>query len=310
MALPRTAVLPAVALPLVATLPAADVPSVVSIDVFLSYWWIFPASVLFSTIAISAGVSGALFFSPFFLFAVGLTPAQAIGAGLLTEVFGMGNGLRSYVRQGLVDYTVAKWLLVGALPAIVLGAFLAHRIDHGLLLTAFGIGLLSLGGFLVVYTSPERAEAASEYVGGSDGPWGSDERVVEARDGTIYRYPACSHAPGVGLATVGGFVTGLISAGLPEITTTQLVVRCRIPPRVAVATSVFVLAIAALAGATVHALSATPAWYAVGWSIPGVLVGSTVGSHLGKYVPGGVMESALGVVFGVVGLFVLLVEVL
>ena len=37
-------------------------------------------------------------------------------------------------------------------------------------------------------------------------------------------------------------MTGLISAGLPEIVTTQLVVRCRIPPRVAVATSVFVLA--------------------------------------------------------------------
>jgi hypothetical protein len=34
----------------------------------------------------------------------------------------------------------------------------------------------------------------------------------------------------------------LISAGLPEIVTTQLVVRCRIPPRVAVATSVFILA--------------------------------------------------------------------
>jgi hypothetical protein len=46
-----------------------------------------------------------------------------------------------------------------------------------------------------------------------------------------------------------------ISAGLPELTTTQLVVRCRLPPRVAVATSVFVLAIAAITGAIVHALA-------------------------------------------------------
>ena len=50
---------------------------------------------------------------------VGLTPAQAIGAGLLTEVFGMGNGLANYVRQGVVDYATAKWLLAGAVPAVV-----------------------------------------------------------------------------------------------------------------------------------------------------------------------------------------------
>ena len=66
--------------------------------VFLELWWVFPVSILFSTIAIGSGVSGALFFSPFFMLVVGLSPVQAVGAGLLTEVFGMGNGLRSYVR--------------------------------------------------------------------------------------------------------------------------------------------------------------------------------------------------------------------
>ena len=32
---------------------------------FLAHWWVFPASILFSTVALSSGVSGALFFSPF-----------------------------------------------------------------------------------------------------------------------------------------------------------------------------------------------------------------------------------------------------
>jgi hypothetical protein len=59
---------------------------------------------------------------------------------------------------------------------------------------------------------------------------------------------------------VGGLITGLIRAGLPEITKSQLILRCCIPPEVAIATSVFVLAIAADAGAIVHAISATPAW--------------------------------------------------
>nr|WP_222863731.1 hypothetical protein [Natronococcus pandeyae] len=73
------------------------------------------------------------------------------------------------------------------------------------------------------------------------------------------------------LTTTGGFVTGLISAVLPEIVTTQFVIRCRVPPRVAIATSIFVLGVTAIAGAAVHALSATPVWYVVAWSIPGVV---------------------------------------
>ena len=112
------------------------------------------------------------------------------------------------------------------------------------------------------------------------------------------------------LSTIGGFITGLISAGLPEIVTTQLIVRCRIPLRVAVATSVFVLDVTAVAGAVVHALTATPVWYVVAWSTPGVLVGGTIGTRVGKYLPSELMETGLGVVFGVVGTIVLALELL
>ena len=57
-------------------------PSAFSTERFLAHWWVFPAAVAFSTVALAAGVSGALFFSPFFLLVVGLAPPQAIGAGL------------------------------------------------------------------------------------------------------------------------------------------------------------------------------------------------------------------------------------
>lgn len=229
-------------------------------DRFVAHWWVFPASVVFAMVAMAAGVSGALFFSPFFMLAVGLSPAQAIGAGLLAEVFGMGNGLRSYVKQGVVDYATARWLLLGSIPAIVLGSLAAHWVDPGLLKLVFGVGLLLLGGFILFYPSPEECEPGekTEEASGDD-----VETVIEATDGETYRYRTCWRTPGVGLAGVGGFVTGLISAGLPELVTTQLVIRCRIPPRVAVATSVFVLAITAVVGAAIHALSATPVWYVV-----------------------------------------------
>jgi hypothetical protein len=281
------------------------------VDTFLAHWWVFPASIVFSTIALASGVSGALFFSPFFMFVVGLVPAQAIGAGLLTEVFGMGNGLRSYVRQGVVDYATAKWLLLGAVPAVVGGALVAHSVPDDLLTLLFGAGLFVLAAVIVLTDSPEECEPGEregDYLRERNEDNG--RTVVEAADGERYEYDTCWRPPGVALSTVGGFVTGLISAGLPELVTTQLVARCRVPPRVAVATSVFVLAVAAVAGAVVHALTASPVWYVVAWSVPGVLIGGTIGSRAGKYVPSELMETGLGVVFALVGALVLGVELL
>ncbi len=300
---------------LVGTVTAADggggPPTAFTMERFTTHWWVFPAAIAFSTVAIASGVSGALFFSPFFMLVVGLTPSQAIGAGLLTEVFGMGNGLRSYVKQNVVDYRTAKWLLAAAVPAVVVGAFAAHLVDPTLLKLVFGGGLVVLGAFLVYYDPPEKCEPGeceNDFLKEKND--GRGTTTIEAADGETFTYDTCWRPPGVALSGVGGFITGLISAGLPEIVTTQLVVRCRIPPRVAVATSVFTLAIAAGAGALVHALTATPVWYIVAWSIPGVVVGSTVGSRVGKYVPSDLMEMGLGVVFGVVGLIVLGVELL
>src|SRR6056297_3101033 len=185
---------------------------------FVAHWWVFPASVLFSAVALASGVSGALFFSPFFMLVVGLTPSQAIGAGLLTEVFGMGNGLRSYVKQQVVDFQTAKWLLLGSVPAIIVGAFAAHYVDPTILKLIFGAGLLVLGAFLVLNKSPEECtpgEDETEYL--RKQAEANDETVIEATDGEIYRYQTCWRPPGVALSGIGGFVTGLISAGLPEI---------------------------------------------------------------------------------------------
>ena len=56
----------------------------------LSLWWVYPAALCIATLAISTGISGALFFVPFFLLVVGVSPAEAIGGGLMTMIFGTG----------------------------------------------------------------------------------------------------------------------------------------------------------------------------------------------------------------------------
>jgi uncharacterized membrane protein YfcA len=73
------------------------------------------------------------------------------------------------------------------------------------------------------------------------------------------------------------------TAGLPTAFTTGrfLMHWWVFPTSIAFAT----VAIASgVSGALVHALTATPAWYIVTWSVLGVLVGSTIGSRVGKHV--------------------------
>jgi uncharacterized membrane protein YfcA len=144
----------------------------------LEVWWVLPASICIATVALSSGISGALFFSPFFLLVVGLQPAQAIGAGL------------------------------------------------------------------------------------------------------------------------------------PEITTTQLMLRCHIPPRVAVATAIFVLTVTVFFAAGVHALSAEPAWHVVVWSITGVIIGAQIGPRLQGIVPPDIAERVLAALFLAIGILVMAVEII
>lgn len=117
--------------------------------------------------------------------------------------------------------------------------------------------------------------------------------VIQARDGNTYPYQTCNRFIKVPLAGIGALLTGLISAGLPEITTTQLMLRCHIPPRVAVATAIFVLTITVFFAAGVHALAAQPAWHVVIWSIPGVIIGAQIGPKVSGKVPAHIAERIL-----------------
>ena len=161
-------------------------------NVFLELWWVFPAAIVFSTIAVGSGVSGALFFSPFFMLVVGLAPVQAVGVGLLTEVFGMGNGLRSCVTARTIDYATSRWLLLGAVPSVIAGALVADRLSATVLKIIFGGGLLMLAAFLVLVRTPEECEpgeAAVDLIERKSE--GKGTTVVQARDGAVYRYKTC-----------------------------------------------------------------------------------------------------------------------
>ena len=164
-------------------------------------------SVGIATVALSSGISGALFFSPFFLLIVGLQPAQAIGAGLMTELFGTGFGSYSYMRQRVIDFQTVRFLLMASLPAGVAGALLANRIEPGILRIIFGIVLVLLA-VIVLYNSTQKGKPPDPRILNQ----ARKTTVIRARDGNIYSYRTCNRFIGVPLAGIGALLTGLMSA--------------------------------------------------------------------------------------------------
>jgi uncharacterized membrane protein YfcA len=270
----------------------------------LEIWWVLPTAIGIATIALSSGISGALFFSPFFLLVVGLEPAQAIGAGLMTELFGTSFGTFNYIRQRVVDYKTVRFLLMASIPMGIAGSFLAHRIDSGILQIIFGVALAVLAA-IVFYHSTQKGKPPTKLILDQ----ARKTTVIQARDGSTYSYRTCNRSIGVPLAGVGGLLTGLMSAGLPEITTTQLMLRCHIPPRVAVATAIFVLTVTVFFAAGVHALSAEPAWHVVIWSIPGVIIGAQIGPRLSGKIPPHIAERILATLFLAIGILVIVLQI-
>ena len=85
----------------------------------------FPVAIMIATIAMASGVGGATFFSPLFILALGLPPEVAIGAGLITEVFGFASGVYAYVRKRLIDYKLGTNLLLVTIPMALAGTWVS-----------------------------------------------------------------------------------------------------------------------------------------------------------------------------------------
>ena len=274
----------------------------------LSLWWVYPAAVCIATLAISTGISGGLFFAPFFLLVVGLPPAQAIGGGLMTMIAGTGSGAYSYNRQGVVDFTIVRSLLLVTVPFAMAGAVVALIVDADALRAALGAGLIALAGFLL-WTNLRRPSADRSREGGNpdelDQTAAPAAAVVQARDGREYRYTRPGRTGSQAMGAGGAFLQGLMGAGLPEVTTTQLVLRGKLPPRIAVATSVTTLTVTVFFAALIHAVGGEPPWHVVVWSMPGALTGAQFGARLQAKLPPNVSQRFLAVVFICVGVLVI-----
>ncbi|RZM79843.1 sulfite exporter TauE/SafE family protein [Leptolyngbya iicbica LK] len=277
----------------------------------LEYWFTFPIGVVIATIAMASGVEGATFFTPLFIIGLGLPTEVAVGTGLITEAFGFSSGLYAYVRKGLIDYQLGGRLLLVTIPLALLGTWLAKSIPGDVLKGILGVGLFAIAvSFL---RSPKPAAIA---VLDQDIETHQDSHpqtcITDATNAT-YCYTIAHPTEGRILAGLGALFLGMVSTGLGEMNGYFLMQRCRVPSKVAVATSVFIVAITALTASIGHVVqfahagddTLTTVLSLVIFTAPGVLIGAQFGSIVANRLPHHLLERSMGILFVLVGAILL-----
>lgn len=276
-------------------------------SITLEFWYLFPIAIMISTIAMSTGIGGAVFFSPLFILALKLDAQIAIGSALITELFGFSSGLIAYYKAKLIDFKLAKSILVYSIPAAIVGTLYGGLVPVVVLKSIFAVGLLFIGYQL--FTAWRKEERALHEAANKEEFKENFESELVSRDGKIYRYTVCNRGMGRLFAVIGGAFVGMISVGLAELQEYQLVARCKVPTPVAIATSIFVVVITVLVASIGHFYAFAKegnevlgqVMNIVVYTIPGVLIGGQIGPRLQKVIPEDKMKLSISILFVIVG---------
>ncbi len=281
-------------------------------ELTFEFWYLLPVSIIIAGIAMSSGVGGAVFFSPLFILALKLDPKIAIGTALATEFFGFTSGVIAYARSKLIDFKLAGNLLMFSIPFAILGTVYSDAIPPIILKAIFAIGLILIG--FQLYNAWRKEEREKKEKERQHEFYKNYESELTDSKGNVFKYTVCNKNMGRSFAAIGGAFLGMISVGLAELQEYHLVARCKVPPPVAVGTSIFVVVITVLVASAGHFYAffqeGPETWSKVMnllvFTAPGVIIGGQIGAKLQSSVPEDKMKVGIAALFAVIGIFLLI----
>ncbi|MCB1176439.1 MAG: sulfite exporter TauE/SafE family protein, partial [Leptospiraceae bacterium] len=233
------------------------------------------------------GAGGSKFFSPIYMYFIGLTPIVAIVVALFTQSFGFASGSFSYYKQGKIDFVLSKKYLSIAIPLSVFGSIISHYFSMELIETIFGIVLI-LNSFLILYynsilnffSKKEKWNNRVEYI----------------------------------VLILGSLFLGFISVGLGELIIPTLLLKYKYPTQKAVGTSVFIVFVSTFVSVIAHIIvmqiMGMPFFVSENiavfiWMIPGAITGAQFGARISAKVSTKKLKLILTVAFILLGSLIL-----
>ena len=234
---------------------------------------------------VMVGAGGGIIMAPVLLLFFDIDPAEVAGTSLGLVALNSFSGAAAYIHMRLVDRRSGLLFALAAVPGSVGAPFVVAAVAPEQFKAIFGVLLLALATHMLARNigTERRGKRGSEPRRSRIG-WRRRVRHVGRAD-RVYEYEF-NEGLAVGFNALLGFGTTFLGTGGGFVRTPVLVAGFGFPIRVAVATSVFALAIYATAGAAVHAGLGHIDWYPTFvWAGAGFLFGSQIGARLGSRVP-------------------------
>jgi hypothetical protein len=246
------------------------------------------------------GGGGSILTVPVLVYLMGVSPVLSTAYSLFVVGSTSMVGASGYFRKGLVSLRTAVFFLLPSLVAVflvrkVLMPAIPHELFRvgGILFTKDLLVLVAFAVLMVVAaTSMIRGKQAEEIL---------DE---ELRDKRAFNYPLI-----LGIGLVVGTLTGFVGAGGGFLIIPALVLGARLPMKLAVGTSLAIIALNSLIGFGGDVSAGTPiAWRFLLSFLAFALVGIVLGTYLARFIPGAKLKPAFGWFTLAMGTFILLRE--
>jgi hypothetical protein len=243
------------------------------------------------------GGGGSILTVPVLVYLLGIEPVMSTGYSLFIVGLSALVGAFSYYRKGLIDLKTAA--VFGA-PAIA-----AVYFTRKVLVPAIPLQIITVGEFVVtkdiaimVLFALLMIAASYSMIKGSDTKERADQPIS-------YHYPMIL-LEGV----VVGLLTGMVGAGGGFLIIPALVILSGLSMKMAVGTSLIIIAVKSLIGFIGDIQNYTVDWvFLLSFSAIAV-VGILIGSKLSNYVPGQKLKPAFGWFVLILGIYILGKELL
>jgi uncharacterized protein len=229
------------------------------------------------TFGAMVGIGGGILLVPVLLVLFSdVEPAVITSMSLTAVILNALSATTGYRRRGWQDTRTGLILVVAAVPAAIVGAFLTRSVDRGGFEMIFGVALVLGAVYLAVRGKglPAHTEPT---------PTGSPRHIVD-RDGNTYIYRV-REPMAAGIAVGAGLIAAFFGIGGGIINVPVMMLVLKMPAKMSIATSQLELMIASIAAVSVHLVSTYGEW--TPWVFGLVMgLGTSTGAQIGVRLAG------------------------
>lgn len=248
------------------------------------------------------GLGGGILIIPVLVLVLHVPMHTAIATSLLCVIATSSAAASRNVRRGIANVRLGVTLELATVAGAMLGSAIAGLLAETTLMLIFAVAMLLMVPSMARGIEDEERESAAV---------GEEEPVRPfhaAFDGAYYDPATDTHVEyrlrrfpvAVGVASVGGTLSGLLGIGGGIIKVPVLTMLCDVPMKAAAATSNFVIGVTAVASAIVYYSRGEVSPLISAASVLGVFAGSRIGS----VISGRIHAERLRKVFAVVMMLV------